>query len=200
MPTRAPSAHSTKAVTAVVCCAFDPATDEAILAVRERVREYVRLPDRPPHRPHFTLAAARVPDPSEVVDLAGEIARRHAPVPVRLGEVGRFGRAGVIWLGPGRVRALTALQEDTDATLRAAGHGNPFIERDWVPHCTLATRVPKPLLREIQETVAAGYEPISGTVEALSVILVGGSGDVDLVPLGATSAPLPPSRRWTGRR
>ena len=47
-------------VTAVVCAAFDPATDEAIYAVREVVRSAgVPLPPRPPHRPHFSLAAAR---------------------------------------------------------------------------------------------------------------------------------------------
>jgi hypothetical protein len=52
-----------------------------------------------------------------------------------------------------------------------------------VPHCTLATRVAKPLLRELQDTVADGYEPIRATVDALAVILVGGRGDVVHLPL-----------------
>ncbi len=114
--------------------------------------------------------------------------------------MGRFGRAGVVWLGPGRVPALAALQADVDASLRTAGWPDPFVPREWVPHCTLATRVAKPLLRSVQEAVSADFAPISGVVDALSVILVGGSGDVDLVPLGASASPLPPGRRWTARR
>jgi 2'-5' RNA ligase len=173
-----------------VCAAFDPATDEAIYAVRERVRACgVPLPDRPPHRPHFTFAAARVEKGAElerVVAQAREVADRHEPVPIVLTEVGRFGRAGVVWLGPAPNRGLPALQRDVYRTLK---HSWPsaFGERSapnlWVPHCTLATRVAKPLLREVQSAIAADYEPVRGTVDALAVILVGGRGDVAHLPL-----------------
>jgi hypothetical protein len=53
-----------------------------------------------------------------------------------------------------------------------------------VPHCTLATRVPKPQLRGVQAAVTEGYQPIRGTVDALVTILVGGRGDVARLPLG----------------
>jgi hypothetical protein len=52
------------------------------------------------------------------------------------------------------------------------------------PHCTLATRVPKPLLREVQAVIADGYKPIRGTVAGLATILVGGRGDIAYTDLG----------------
>lgn len=178
-------------VTAVVCAALDPATDEAIYSVRERVRAFgVPLPDRPPHRPHFSLSAARVPraELDEVLAVAREVAARHDPVPIALAEVGRFGRAGALWLGPAPNAGLSALQRDVHRTLKQ--HWEPaFGERSaprlWVAHCTLATRIAKPLLRQVQEFVSSGYEPIRGTVDALATILVGGRGDVGHHPLSA---------------
>ena len=171
-------------VTAVVCAAFDRATDEAVYAVRDRLRAFgIPLPDRPPHRPHFSLSAACVPrgELDSVLAVAAEVARRHEPVPVALSEVGRFGRAGALWLGPAPTAGLPALQRDVFRALKRSwepAFGERSAPRLWVPHCTLATRIAKPLLREAQAFVAAGYEPIRGTVDALATIVVGGRGDV----------------------
>jgi 2'-5' RNA ligase len=178
-------------VTAVVCAAFDPATDAAILAVRELVRAGgIRLPDAPPHRPHFSLGAARVEqaDLPRVVEVARTVAALHSPVSLTLTEVGRFGRAGVVWLGPAPAPHLRLLQHDVDAALRSAGWPRAFGERSdpgqWIAHCTLATRVPKPLLRDVQSELQRQYRPIAATVDALATILVGGSGDVAHARLG----------------
>jgi 2'-5' RNA ligase len=180
-------------VTAVVCAAFDAAIDDAVYALRDVVRDAgVPLPPRPPHRPHFSLAAARVQRGEEldrVVAVAGEVAARHEPIPLALTEVGRFGRAGALWLGPAATRGLPALQRDVHRSLKKAGWASAFGERSapnlWVPHLTLATRVAKPLLRDVQQVVREHYEPIRGTVDALAVILVGGRGDVAHLPLGS---------------
>jgi 2'-5' RNA ligase len=178
-------------VTAVVCAAFDPATDSAIYAVRELVRGAgIDLAPRPPHRPHFSLAAARVEPGAElsrVLAVAAAVAARHRPVPIDLDEVGRFGRAGVVWLGPAASARLAGLQRDVAAALADAGWPPAFGQRSdpahWVPHCTLATRVPKPQLRAVQAAVRARYRPIRGDVDALATILVGGRGDVGHSPL-----------------
>ncbi|HKC29539.1 MAG TPA: 2'-5' RNA ligase family protein [Jatrophihabitans sp.] len=185
------AAKSAGTVTAVVCAAFDPELDTAVYALRDVVRDAgVPLPPRPPHRPHFSLAAARVHRGEEldrVVAVAAEVAARHAPVPIALTEVGRFGRAGVLWLGPAANHGLPALQRDVYRSLKHAGWPSAFGERSaprlWVPHLTLATRVAKPLLRDVQETVEQGYQPIRGEVDALAVILVGGRGDIAHLPL-----------------
>jgi len=143
-------------VTAVVCTAFDPVTDDAVYAVREWLREAgVPLPPRPPHRPHFTLSAARVPRGAEL-DRVGEVvaavAARHRPIPLVLPEVGRFGRAGALWLGPAPSPSLATVHQDVHRSLEDAGWPAAFGERSaadgWVAHCTLATRVAKPRLRE----------------------------------------------------
>jgi 2'-5' RNA ligase len=178
-------------VTAVVCAAFDAGIDEGVYALRDVVRAAgVPLPPQPPHRPHFSFAAARVQRGAEldrVVAVAAEVAERHEPVPIVLTEVGRFGRAGVLWLGPAATHGLPALQRDAYRSLKHAGWPSAFGERSapnlWVPHCTLATRVAKPLLRDVQDVVQAQYEPIRGTVDALAVILVGGRGDIAHLPL-----------------
>ncbi|MGN6606379.1 MAG: 2'-5' RNA ligase family protein [Jatrophihabitans sp.] len=178
-------------VTAVLCAAFDEASDAAILRVRERLRALGHaLPDRPPHRPHLTFAAARVERGGEldrVVAVAAQVAARHAPLPLVLSHVGRFGRAGALWLGPDPSPALAALQADAHESLLAAGWPAAFGERSdagqWAPHCTLATRVPKPRLRDLQDALADGYEPIHALVDAVATILVGGRGDTALAPL-----------------
>ena len=177
-------------ITAVVCAAFDAATDKAVLETREAVRAAgVALPDVPPHRPHFSLAAARVErgELPRVLHAAAEVAALHRPIAIRLTEVGRFGRAGVIWLGPAASPLLQLLQHDADTALQAAGWPRAFGDRSdpkhWVPHCTLATRVPKPFLRRVEATVRASYRPIEGHVDALATILVGGRGDVGYAAL-----------------
>jgi 2'-5' RNA ligase len=173
-------------VTAVVCAAFSPATDDAIYSVRERVREAgIALPPQPPHRPHFSMSAARVHRGAEldrVVAVSADVAAAFSPVPIIFTEVGRFGRAGALWLGPAPTRELPTLQRAVFRALKQAGWPPAFGERSaprlWVPHCTLATRVPKPQLREVQDVISAGYQPIRGIVDALAVILVGGRGDI----------------------
>jgi len=176
-------------VTAVVCTAFAAADDDAVFAVREAVRAAgIVLPDRPPHRPHLTLSAARVERDAvdEVTAVASAVAARHTPVPLLMSEVGRFGRAGALWLGPASSPALVALQHDVTSAL-AQRWPPAFGERSdpsgWVPHCTLATRVPKPQLRAVQDVVRASFEPFPATVVGLATILVGGRGDVGYAPL-----------------
>ena len=176
-------------VTAVVCAAFDAALDEAVYTLRDAVRDAgVPLPPRPPHRPHFSMSAARVSKEQlpEVVGIAAEVAARHAPVPIVLTEVGRFGRAGALWLGPAPNRGLPVLHKDVYRSLKRAwppAFGERSAPNLWVPHLSLATRVPKPRLRDVQQAVQDGYQPIRGTVDALAVILVGGSGDIAHLPL-----------------
>ena len=178
-------------ITAVVCAAFDAATDEAVLAAREIVRTTgVRLPALPAHRPHLTLGAARIEpeDLPRILDVAAEVAGRHSLFRVSLAEVGVFASSGVVWLGPAPSAELPLLQRDVDAALQAAGWPRAFGEQStpehWVAHCTLATRISKPRLCAVQAAVRAHHHPVRGRIDALATILVGGSGDVGYAPLG----------------
>jgi len=180
-------------LTAVVCAAFDAATDAAVLVVRDRAREHgVHVAASPAHRPHLTLAAARLPedDLPRLLDVVASIAARHEPLPIRLDNVGTFARSGVLWLGPTPGRALPALQRDVYKTLKSSGWPSAFEETRplrWTPHCTLATRVPRPMLRSVRDALVDESTVIVGSVEALATILVGGRGDVGLSLLGPQS-------------
>jgi 2'-5' RNA ligase len=179
-----------RAVTAVVCAAFDAATDAEVLAVRERARELgVHVAASPAHRPHLTLAAARTTEDElpRLLAAVALVAARHEPFPIRLDNVGTFARSGVLWLGPTPARSLPALQRDVYKELKRSGWTPAFDETKplrWTAHCTLATRVPRPLLRSVRDTLADESAVIVGNVEALATILVGGRGDVGLSLLG----------------
>jgi 2'-5' RNA ligase len=168
--------------TAVVCAAFDAAGDEQVERLRRLVeREGLRV--RRAHRPHLTLAAARVADPAAVVTRAGEIAARHAPFTLTSTGLASF-EAGVLFVAITATDALQALQHDAHTTL--AGHWPPAFgarsEPDgWLAHCTLATRVPPPALRRLTARPVEGFRL---TVDALAVIAVGGQGDIAHLPLG----------------
>lgn len=174
----------------MVCAAFDPATDTAVLAVRDRVAALgVRMPARPRHRPHLTLGAVRAHEEqlAGVIELVRPVAERHPEVGLTLTTVGSFGRAGALWLGPAPADELRTLQRSVVTALAAGpwptalrGRSRP---EEWVPHCTLATRLDRPTLERTQAAIATGFAPLEARVTGLAVILVGGAGDVALLPL-----------------
>ena len=179
-------------VTAVVCAAFDDAANKRIEAVRQLAGELgVRVAQQPAHRPHLTLTAARLPSGElpALLELVAVMAERHGPLPLRMGEVGQFARSGVLWLGPERGKQLPDFQRDIYRSLKHAGYPSVFAESApyrWVPHCTLATRVPRPLLRSAREQLIDQVPPFDATVTALATIVVGGRGDVGYAPLRAS--------------
>ncbi|MCW2646133.1 MAG: hypothetical protein JWP07_2242, partial [Pseudonocardiales bacterium] len=132
MTSRRVSDHS-RTVTAVVCAAFDAPTDARVLAVRELVRNAgVGLAPQPRHRPHFSLAAARVVQGVELdrlVVVAADVAAAHEPIDLVLADVGSFGRAGVLWLGPAASPPLETLQRAVASALADAGWPPAFGER-----------------------------------------------------------------------
>jgi len=92
---------------------------------------------------HLTLAfLGNVPDEREPAIEAAlrQVAGRHAPLALRVGEVGSFGslhRPRVLWVGlDGALAGLTALKEDVEAALAPLGYVPE--ERAFRPHLTLA--------------------------------------------------------------
>lgn len=171
-------------VTAVVCAAFDADTDARVAAIRALAGELgAKVATTPAHRPHLTLSAARLPadDLPRLLEVVAGIAVGHAPLPIRLSEVGQFARSGVLWLGPERDKALADFHREVYKTLKRSGFPSAFAESApyrWVPHCTLATRVPRPLLRSVRESLIDEVAPFDAALTGLATILVGGRGDV----------------------
>jgi 2'-5' RNA ligase len=171
--------------TAVVCAAFDPATDARIERLRAAVEDAGHRVRRA-HRPHLTLVAARVDDPAPVADVAVAVAARHPALTLSMIGLDGF-PSGVLFVRTEPSPALRALQRDAHDTITArwpSAFGRPSAPAGWVAHCTLATRLPRPALQRLQ---AMDFEPFAARVTALAVILVGGRGDVAEVPLPATT-------------
>jgi 2'-5' RNA ligase len=180
-PPRAPQRGHDRTV--VVCAAFDPATDAAIERLRDRIAAAGHRVRRA-HRPHLTLSAARVDDIEPVVRLAESIAAAHPPISITMAGVRSFA-SGVLFVAPENSTALRELQCDAYETMSAhwpPAFGPQSEPQEWVPHCTLATRLAGPVRSALQQLA---FEPFPATVEALAVILVGGRGDVAHLPLAA---------------
>ncbi len=167
---------------AVVCAGFDVATDAAVEQVRIEV-EAAGYRARRAHRPHLTLAAARVDEVGAVVEAAREIARRTAAMPLVLAELSTF-PSGVLFLQPAQSDGLAALQADAFRQLADAGWPPAFglrsEPRHWQAHCTIASGLAPPALRRLRRLP---FEPVAARVAALVVITVGGRGDVARLPL-----------------
>ncbi len=126
---------------------------EAVRDVLGRLRPRAGTPGESEYRwvdpaqMHLTLAflgeqpADRLP---LLLDLGGRAAQAARAAVLSLGEAGSFGsrRAPrVLWVGlAGDVGALTRLQNDLDARLRAEGF--QIEDRPFAPHVTLARRRP----------------------------------------------------------
>jgi 2'-5' RNA ligase len=158
-------------VTAVVCAGFDSATDSAIAAVQTQVLDLDPRLRAPGNRPHLTLSAARVSEGAEldaVVDVVAQVAGRHEPVPLTLGHLGAFRRAGVLWLGPAPSARLDAVQADAARSLLDAGWPPAFGDQNdpqrWVPHCTLA--------RNARRVPTVAFSPVRALVDRLVIILL----------------------------
>src|SRR5579875_1917552 len=169
---------------AVVCAAFDAATNARIAELRALIRSLGgKSPTTPAHRPHLTLSAANVEDPEQIIRLTRRVARRHEPFRLRMLSVGTFGRGDVVFLAPRLSPGLRELQVDAYEALVRAGHEPAFAgqsnPREWRPHCTIARRMTPDLLAEVQ----AQFRPFNFTIEGIATIRVGGHGDLGYEPL-----------------
>lgn len=165
----------------VVCAAFDEDGDAEIAALVNRLRESgVSVPQSPAHRPHITLSAA-VADPDEVARVTVTLAARHESIDVTLDRIGTFAHGGTLWVGPS-AGSLVYLQRTVHNALGAwpRAFGDTVEPENWVPHCTLARRVP----RSAPMRLRLGFTAPTVRVTALATIVVGGRGDHALAPLG----------------
>jgi 2'-5' RNA ligase len=167
--------------TFVVCAAFDAAADAGI----ERLRDQVAAAGhrvRRAHRPHFTLTAARTGDLDDVLAVAAEVAARHTPIGLTMTGLGSF-PSGVLFVAPKDSRPLRDLQRDAHGAMSRRwppAFGSQSAPDKWIAHCTLATRLPRTDLHTLQRS---SFEPFPATVQAVTVIAVGGSGDLARFPL-----------------
>lgn len=160
---------------------FDAAGDTAVVAQWEALRA-AGLPSQADHRsmtnaPHLTLVAA-TPISAELVEPAVSLLAPLLPTELRL--------RGLVLLGTGPRVTLAHLVEPSPAVAAATARLRALVPAlrhpVWMPHLTLARRVPRRRVPEALEVVAATpapdvvtatrlrwWDPDSGTVADIAV-------------------------------
>jgi hypothetical protein len=133
-------------VALAVCLVFDPRTERAIRALWDRLESLgvpsLRSHTHGRHVPHLSYAVLRTWDLAEVTAaLAGLEAGE--PVELRFDGIGMF-RRGRAWLLAGVGSDLALRQERVVAAVTATGADlhKHYVCGTWLPHCSLAPRVP----------------------------------------------------------
>jgi hypothetical protein len=173
-------AVSVKRMALAVCLLFDPRTDRALRRLWDRLEELevptLRSHTHGRHVPHLSYAVLREWRLEEVRERV-EALPSGAAVDLHFDALGTF-RRGRSWLVPAvssdvmlrQERVVSAL---TDAAAELHKHYVPGV---WVPHCTVAPRVP---LTALPVLAAAVYDVLPLQARADHAALVdSGTGQV----------------------
>jgi 2'-5' RNA ligase len=149
--------------------------DLAAAGVRQLIRRLapVAAPAAANVPPHVTLAACRNLDVEAFRAWLAEIATRTPVVATTLASLGVFpGEGGVIFLAPTISRRLVELQLQMLSHLQEPGEVEiePYwLPGQWMPHCTLATGIPRERMATALGLVYEVLRPISASLTRLSV-------------------------------
>jgi 2'-5' RNA ligase len=156
-----------------VCLLFDRRTDRALRGLWDRLEDLgiptLRTHTHGRHVPHLSYAVTRNGD-SDAIRSAVRTLPDGGPAAVRFDGLGLF-RRGRSWLVPAVASDLVRRQETVVAAIAATGaelhrHYEPGA---WMPHCTVAPRVPLPTLPVL---AAAVYEilPLEARADRAALI------------------------------
>jgi 2'-5' RNA ligase len=158
----------------VVMLTLDPATTDTIERVEREIAAV--LPEHRPFDsevgPHITLAACAGLDLPACASLLAEWAGGTGEWLVRFESLGVFLLdSPVVFAAPVVTRALLALHERVHHGLResATGLAAPYLPGNWVPHCTLAERIPASLLPDMVNIARRLPLPLTGRLDALQI-------------------------------
>ena len=129
----------------------------------------LRTPHDGRHRPHVSLVSARTLDPDAVAEALAPV-RVATPLRLNFQFAGVFvGR--VVFLGLAPTPDLMRHQALVWRHLTDAGIGSlPMYDPgEWVPHCTVSMRVPRPILTEALRRCLE-VRPIEATVTRAAVV------------------------------
>lgn len=156
-----------------VCLLFDPKTDRALRGLWDRLEDLgvptLRSHTHGQHAPHLSYAVIRDGDAGSIHEAVRTLPDG-GPVGLRFDGLGMF-RGGRSWLVPAVASDLVWRQGTVVSAIAGTGaelhrHYDPGA---WMPHCTIAPRVPLPLL----PVLAAGvYEilPLEAQADRAALI------------------------------
>ncbi|MFI7064841.1 2'-5' RNA ligase family protein [Kribbella sp. NPDC050124] len=165
-----------------VCLLFDRRSDRILRALWDRLEDLgvptLKSHTHGRHVPHLSLAVLREWDQEKVTEAVQPL--MDGPVSLYFDALGTF-RRGRAWLVPAVGVDVLELQEKAVSAVRETGadlhrHYEPG---RWVPHCTLAPRVP---LASLPILAAAVYDvlPLETTADHAALI-DSGTGQVWLL-------------------
>ena len=121
-------------------------------------------------RPHITLACYDEVDERALLATMSVFARKNTALPVALASVGMFlGSENVLFLAPAASEELTVTQRKwtEEAEVFSSTPWPLYAPGRWVPHCTLAIRVPREGILSMLGTLMDATLPISGELVEL---------------------------------
>lgn len=156
---------------------FDAPTEEAVRAYGHRLVE-AGIPDRTlvKYRPHVTLVAYKVENICLYEAPIATVASTLAPFPLLLESLGIFPDQGVIFLAPRMSSTLFFLHRTTlQAFAQMNEQERPSLLHDWllpdrwIPHVTLAKRLPAQHILPGVEACIHQWMPIYGHTAGISM-------------------------------
>ncbi len=126
--------------------------------------------------PHVTLAGCSNINESAFMEKMEELYHSQRIIDISFNSIGSFMKSGTLFLSPVMTEELTMLhRKHHDAFREFDGSSASVYEPDkWVPHCTLANRLPFEKLAEAFRFCSAGIDVLSGAITEISLIKVHG--------------------------
>lgn len=124
-------------------------------------------------RPHITLAGFKESDVEKLLTFLKEYAKGTSVFDVKFLSLGIFpSDMSVIFLAPLVEGELIRLHKDFNSKLeKVATDFEPYyLPGEWVPHCTLAARMPKEELLKALEVTAANFKPLVASITQIGLV------------------------------
>lgn len=141
-------------------------------------------------RPHLSLTSFAAGEPTWLRTELVALAARFAHFPIDLVATESFPTTeGVVYLAPAPCRELEAIHQTFHDAIRRHGEdGHPYYRPGvWVPHCTVATDVPEPVLEDVVERARESLETSTVDVVAVGAVRYRPAQELFRVRLGPRS-------------
>jgi 2'-5' RNA ligase len=162
-------------VRVVLTLRFDAATELAVRDIWARIAGAgFSVAGIHGHRPHISIAAYDVESAETARSILHETLRDEFSFPIRLHALGVFPERRVVFLAPYVTDALISLHARVLDRFAAHGHNLVYdhLEHNgWIPHCTLCVDVPPEHVAPVVDLCARSWQPITGTVEAVGLLI-----------------------------
>lgn len=149
---------------------FNPALESRVRRICNTIREAGGgevLIDDIKARPHITLCICDDADLGEMEACVRRLAEETPPMPIGLASIGVFpGDTNVVFLAPIVNEELLDMHQRLHSQVKSFSD-SPWVlytPARWVPHCTLASRLPKEALPRVVDMIMETTFPISGEI------------------------------------